>query len=169
MNKKSIRFVDVLARAILDGRKTQTRRIIDPQPYLTPDGVLAWADKCVIYEPAESALLERCPWGRPGDCLIMPYDGKDVRLTIVDVRVERLQAITDADARAEGIRLHERTVTMYEGIYASGFALLWDSIYERRGYGWRVNPWVWVIEFELETPVLAGGRRAGDAISGGAR
>ena len=31
------------------------------------------------------------------------------------------------------------------------FASLWDSLNERRGYGWGVNPWVWVIEFEVVT------------------
>jgi hypothetical protein len=28
------------------------------------------------------------------------------------------------------------------------FMCLWDSINAKRGYGWDVNPWVWVIEFE---------------------
>ena len=32
-------------------------------------------------------------------------------------------------------------------LYTDSFAELWDSLNAKRGYGWNVNPWVWVIEF----------------------
>jgi len=31
------------------------------------------------------------------------------------------------------------------------FGVLWDSIYAENGYGWNVNPWVWIVEFEVIT------------------
>jgi len=79
-----------------------------------------------------------------------------INLEIVKVRVERLQDITKEDISAEGIK---RTaggewlaplagVPDYPWGYAhEAYAALWNDINDKRGYGWDVNPWVWVIEF----------------------
>jgi len=57
-----------------------------------------------------------------------------------NVRVEKLQEITDHDAMAEGVN-----ATDYGKSHRYGFSCLWESI---NGPGaWDANPWVWVIEF----------------------
>ncbi len=108
----------------------------------------------------------------------MPRWASRITLEITDVRVERLQKITEEDAKAEGI---EREVVRGQdlgwknylwhghfGSYGMGnkqtdnwphqfstykdsavgcFSSLWELINAKRGYGWNVNPWVWVISF----------------------
>lgn len=71
-------------------------------------------------------------------------------LEVTGVRVERVQAITEDDARAEG--LDSFHPTWHEGFcesYREQFATLWDSLNAKRGYGWDTNPWVWVIDFKV--------------------
>lgn len=62
-----------------------------------------------------------------------------ITLEITDVWVERVQDITHQDAILEGI-------PNLPGAQAE-YRRLWDSINAKRGYGWDVNPWVWVLEF----------------------
>lgn len=73
--------------------------------------------------------------------IFMPRWASRITLRITKVRVQRLQAISEDDAAAEGIPRHS-------GPYILDFARLWDSINAKRGYSWNSNPWVWVIEFE---------------------
>jgi hypothetical protein len=95
-------------------------------------------------------------------------------LKIRGVRVERLQDISNADVRKEGICGEEYEVSC-ENSYNNGnctfrtkfnndcngcfqsaraqFSCLWDTLNAKRGYGWESNPWVWVYEFErVEAP-----------------
>lgn len=73
-------------------------------------------------------------------------------LEITDVRVERLQEITEEDAIAEGL---EPTRPLYgdcggyvhEG-HKDAFIQLWEKLNAERGYGWDANPWVWVVSFK---------------------
>ena len=70
------------------------------------------------------------------------------------MRVERLRDISEADARAEGIikQAHGYGVAglhMTLSTAREAFACLWDSINAERGYGFAVNPWVWVVEFRV--------------------
>jgi len=68
-------------------------------------------------------------------------------LEITGVRVERVQDISEEDARAEGsewLPIHPGNGTNY----IRSFADLWDSINVKRGYGFDVNPLVWVVEFK---------------------
>lgn len=60
-----------------------------------------------------------------------------ILLEITDIRVERLNQITEGDVIKEGV---DNLVT---------FMLLWDKLNKERGYGWKNNCWVWVITSKL--------------------
>lgn len=89
---------------------------------------------------------------------------KDSRilLEITGVRVERLQDISEADAKAEGCSplvwdgkagpadLIDWPLKSETRPYANDYALLWESI---NGAGsWKANPWVWIVEFKRLEP-----------------
>ena len=85
--------------------------------------------------------------------IFMPRWASRIELESINIRAERLQAINRDDAKAEGVRnLFENSPEHFErGIlnpYVANFSVLWDSINASRGFGWDVNPWVWVIEFK---------------------
>lgn len=83
----------------------------------------------------------------------MPRAASRILLEITDVRVERLNAISQEDAQAEGMELTGWRPTYSDPDSGSevmtpydNFAELWSSIY---GEGsWKADPWVWVIEFK---------------------
>jgi hypothetical protein len=171
-NEKPILFSAPMVRAILEGRKTMTRRVVKPQPESDQDD-------------GHAGLIQDCPYGQPGDRLwvretfstdgcacyepcfcpsvwykaddlsedkelqpkwcpsiFMPRWASRIILEVTGVRVERLQEITNAGALAEGIEPSGVPRT-----YVGDFAALWDSLNAKRGYGWDTNPWVWVIGF----------------------
>lgn len=218
-----------MVRAILDERKTQTRRVVNPQPEQPRfHPCLATDDEGVDLYLAGRGLAKQIPskYGKPGDrlwvretfCLentyeyhgehdiptdgrpikkhddhpvgfpgahwiiphyratepephIVPYDlpesapeyddrtrwkpsifmprwASRITLEITDVRVERLQDISEADAEAEGCdREANQTYGGWPENYTIGYYKLWQSINAKRGYGWETNPWVWVITF----------------------
>ncbi|QIX67902.1 hypothetical protein FOB36_01450 [Klebsiella variicola] len=85
----------------------------------------------------------------------MPRWASRILLEITDVRVERLNAISEEDARAEGIidggclncgEPEPCGCVNPEPDATDAFAYLWQSIYGQES--WNANPWVWVIEFE---------------------
>jgi hypothetical protein len=87
--------------------------------------------------------------------MFMPRGASRITLEITDVRVQRLHAISETDARAEGCPGDlpiEQTLYDYGNGYMSArarFHSLWDSINgERDGCAWRDNPWVWALSFE---------------------
>lgn len=186
---KPILFNTEMVRAILDGRKTCTRRIVKdgipddamwgytaftPKGYISCRGV--YADGYgegffkLPYQPGD-ILYVRETWGHPislnsdkqyvfradkiaesgfkNDSHIwhpsihMPKKAARIWLNVTNVRVERLQDMTDDDAEAEGCFDYTST--------ALGFPDIWDSTIKKSDldrYGWDTNPWVWVIEFE---------------------
>jgi hypothetical protein len=195
---KPILFSTPMVKAILDGRKTQTRRVvkINGQPIsspeerleLTEDGLIyhsvnsmsgyyklsyqpsdilwvreTWRATGVISEPyaykADEEVLNllgesgqilsiRYAW-RPS--IFMPRAAARIFLRVTDVRAERLQDITEEDARAEGCS----TKILNDGWKNIGtltardeFITLWEHLNAKRGLGWDTNPWVWVISFE---------------------
>ena len=99
-----------------------------------------------------------CKWWRPS--IFMPRWASRITLEIVNVRIERLHEITRDDAKAEGMsniwkwdkeRNAKHPEHFVRGIlnpYAANYSVLWDEINAKRGFGWNVNPWVWVIEFK---------------------
>jgi len=78
----------------------------------------------------------------------MPREACRLVLEITDVRVERLQTISEADAIAEGLTQTD------SGSWLPGpcdhpewaFHQLWDQVYGESA--WDSDPWVWVIEFK---------------------
>ena len=100
------------------------------------------ADGCIAHTD-----LKNNRW-RPS--IHMPRWASRLTLEVTDVRVERVQDISEEDARAEGVGPLRHDGRMHNGLPASdGFADLWDSINEKRGYGWRKNPWVSVVSFKV--------------------
>jgi hypothetical protein len=61
--------------------------------------------------------------------------------------VERVQDISEEDAKAEGLLWAKNRKPSKEN-YGAGFMAEWDSLNAKRGFSWDSNPWVWVIEFE---------------------
>ncbi|MFP3849094.1 hypothetical protein [Pseudomonas sp. W5-01] len=81
----------------------------------------------------------------------MPRIASRILLEITGVRVERLQAISRSDIRAEGLEclpeLASDDVSLnYRDWYPAAWRELWTSL---NGPGaWDANPWVWVVEFK---------------------
>lgn len=89
----------------------------------------------------------------------MPRWASRLTLEVVDRWPERLQDISEADAKAEGVEpirqaMVDLAAVVYGGpryvhrdSYRAGFRAVWDHINAPRGYPWASNPWVWVVEF----------------------
>ena len=85
----------------------------------------------------------------------MPKEAARIWLKVTDVRIERLQDITDDGAKAEGANCKNgKNVGWEEKMNRTAverFAEIWESTVkkpERDTYGWDANPYVWVIRFE---------------------
>lgn len=85
--------------------------------------------------------------------IFMPKKYARLWLEITDIRVERLQDITEDDAKAEGVFVlydqYQRETKNYPVFDYGVYAWYWDKLNIKRGYGWDINPWVWVILFKL--------------------
>ena len=80
----------------------------------------------------------------------MPRWASRLTLTVTDVRVQRVQDISEGDIAAEGIaRGFSGGPHGEEGLYED-FADLWDSLNAPRGYGWDANPWVAAYTFTVQ-------------------
>jgi len=96
----------------------------------------------------------------------LPPEWARDRDRVTDVRVERVQEISDDDILAEGTEQWAWQDEEYRGqsciwrdsaealrnLRRKWFVKLWDSINAKRGFGWEVNPWVWVVTFEGVKP-----------------
>lgn len=189
MKEYSILMNGPMVRAILDGSKTQTRRILSPQPEYVwgwgvpnsdPEHFCAHVRYPGRHQPDPWV---RCPYGVPPNrgklgsrlwvretwregpsgalyratdddgtpavrwkpSIHMPRRYSRITLEIVSIRVERVKQISDADILSEGFPEDPPS-------YAEGFAGVWDRINGKRGFGWDVNPFVWVIEFKRIAP-----------------
>lgn len=77
----------------------------------------------------------------------MPRWASRITLEVVGVRVERLQDITNDDARLEGVSAPPKQ----QATHVDQFAELWNSTNGKRA-SWASNPWVWVVEFKKVSP-----------------
>ncbi|MEL5403214.1 hypothetical protein PTQ96_11025 [Serratia ureilytica] len=208
MKERPVIFNGEMVRAILDGRKTQTRRVMKPQPEPCYRGGHWWPSNMFktmlhIEEQMQNGAGgwgglagDACPFGAVGGrlwvretfmdltgtgieattgkfegfayradtpagsygdevrkeyglkwtpSLHMPRKACRILLEITAVRVERLNDISEEDAKAEGVAPSQHIITPPEALYRVGFLKLWQSIYGEESWG--ANPWVWVIEF----------------------
>lgn len=209
MTDRPMLFSGPMVRALLEGRKTQTRRLLKPQPepwrdfYLeggcqqsdwsfvtglrTDDGVRyrfgIWMHSAfhesrfqpLPYAPGgliwvrESGLFsdlgfeQDCAfradgepdqsWTRPirwRPSIYMPRWASRLTLEVIDVRIERLQDISEADALAEGAWAwaedHDAARVMDSAREA--YAHLWDDLNAKRA-PWAMNPWVVALTFAV--------------------
>lgn len=227
--ERPILMTTPMVRAILEGRKTQTRRAIKPQPGHEQTVVADATQFSIVDTTGDHACSLHCPYGRQGDRLwvreswchkiddgrfvynkdgnldpsccwyradgveVVKVDGdgfteycKDgsvkspwvpsihmprwasrIQLEITEVRVERLQGISEEDAESEGCDgwcqfgvcngrgfiSQNHTAVEPELCRCANFGLverykaLWESI---NGVGsWDANPWVWVVCFKV--------------------
>lgn len=97
------------------------------------------------YVDENGVTHDHTPW-RPS--IHMPKEAARIWLKVTDVRVERLQKITEVQAQAEGCNSGLLTgVCTARGQFED----LWNTTIKKSDldrYGWDANPWVWVIEFE---------------------
>lgn len=226
MRERPIIFSGPMVRAILEGRKTQTRRVVPTMVTLgrveypgrrdrngysqvnwldTPEGVAAAVRECPYGAPGDRLWVRENGWERPAlsardlrdgadtwppyeydaeplmswedgelkrlgwrrrPSIHMPRWASRITLEIESVRVERLQEISEADAKAEGVLDWAAELARRPGVTAScidrmalrygsgslayGYAAMWDEIH---GPGsWDANPWVWVVEFRRLAP-----------------
>lgn len=173
MKTRPILFSGEMVRAILAGQKTQTRRVVRPdvasccthQCGGTSQAVLS---RCPYGQPGDGLWVKETHLPKASGCwyradmtpmqaagiggmyggwkpsIFMPRKLSRISLVVKGVRVERLQSITHCDAKAEGVEQGKSDVP---GNYRAAYERLWESI---NGQGsWAVNPWVWVIEFEV--------------------
>ena len=215
---KPILFNTEMVRAILDGRKTCTRRLVKPQPdekhtfplgFVTDStekkevgcfgfaaneygGSIQYVKPPYRYAPGD-ILYVRETWhkytkriGKGESCRLaefygykasvansedaeepwhpsihMPKEAARIWLKVTDVRVERLQEISEDVAVKEGIYVANcKDCNAPFGCDAcpdegyneiDEFVELWNSTVKKSDidrYGWDANPWVWVIKFE---------------------
>jgi hypothetical protein len=150
MNERPILFSAPMVRAILEGRKTQTRRLatnaLNGWGRCAPGDRLWVREACApgpdpaggyIYR-ADSRDEDEPDPGRWTPSIFMPRSASRITLRVVSVHSENLQDISDADILAEGF-------TGTREAFATG----WDEINGDRG-PWASNPLVWVIRFERE-------------------
>lgn len=208
---KPILFNTEMVRAILEDRKTVTRRLVKflngknpnwtgyikdgltlyngtnepcnkPAPFKLGDILYVretWSDHYVPDEEGR-AKLEYCYKADgidikaeclPGEnnrwypSIHMPKEAARIFLRVKDVRVERLQGMTEEDALKEGIHYDEcpagftwkqhTSMTDCHTSAVGAFEYLWNSTIKKSDlalYGWDANPWVWRIEFERIEP-----------------
>jgi hypothetical protein len=199
--EKPILFSGPMVRAILDGRKTQTRRIVKPQPIVEANGSWRWEGRHGGFVGSMGTDVDKGfpesarHWARyqPGDRLWvretwkpvhsadpsrgaryradvdrdqtvwrpsihMPRWASRITLEVTGVKVERLQDISEADARDEGVSRTEagfwnadpKRLQLAGCDARGGFYCLWSDI---NGPGsWRANPWVVAIAFKRIAP-----------------
>lgn len=164
-------------RQVLDGTKTQTRRLVKPNELASGSRGggqrwihAVWIDVKGVHDRRheqhgfiKSSLvvleeLYRLKWAVAQGVFadktyaVQPGRGKKAvgRIRITEIKRGRLQDITPQAAKAEGV---DPYIVYGWGIdyigYEQAFVNLWDGIYKEPGKQWQDNPEVWVLTFEL--------------------
>ena len=215
IKERPILFSAPMVRAILEGRKTVTRRSIKVQPHIDASGNFCVGSSNYGQDGYGKPVTKHfvngcCPFGKPGDRLwaretwycdhfevqkgpylqpadmhdldqsredgelvyaadgLTPYEQEQptwkpsihmprwasrILLEITDVRVERLQDISRADIRAEGLECPpELASDDVSPNYRDWYPAAWRELWESTGGDWKANPWVWVVGFKRVTP-----------------
>ncbi len=224
MGEKPIIFSGELVPAILDDRKTQTRRVIKPQPLfptLSEDeleagmvifdgpnlvrlhspkknsgpasrgwlykkgfpspyqvGDMLWVQECFLVsecDPGKTVSVHyrfdqwrhgivipethldkptSKPTGKWHSGRFMPRWASRISLEVTEIRVEKLQDITEEDAISEGVGAVPMIDIPRQATWSNrqDFSQLWDSLNAKRGYSWETNPWVLAYTFKLLSP-----------------
>lgn len=212
IKERPILFSAPMVRAILEGRKTVTRRAIKVQPHIDASGNFCVGSSNYGQDGYGKPVTKHfvndcCPYGKPGDRLWvretfidlrgtgvehrpdpngplqryayaadcrpgshsdearkdfglkykpsihMPRAACRILLEITEVRVERLQDISRADIRAEGLQCPpELASDDVSPNYRDWYPAAWRELWESTGGDWNANPWVWVVEFKRVTP-----------------
>lgn len=196
---KPILFNTEMVKALLDGRKTVTRRVVKPKckHNFVSTGIDGEPAECRMIDIETQEIVRHVyPPYQPGDILYvretygtystfnghsyaykgdyidfensekakklvkrwipsihMPREAARIFLRVTDVRVERLQDITEEQAIAEGVRIGLGGEPFFS--CKDAFVRLWDSTLPKNPNkfkcpenSWTTNPFVWVIEFE---------------------
>ena len=153
-----LRFTDTNVAAIRNGRKTQTRRPLKPQPTV-PDEFMTighWGESWATVDERQpdDGVVDEWFSFRVGETLrvVLPDDADTgLMIRIENVRAERLHTIDDAGALAEGVgNQRQRESTQWDGKWVSWFRELWGTIYgPEHAFAWGRNPWVFVYEFSV--------------------
>jgi len=112
---------------------------------------IEYRDGTRLEEPHSSDYYD---WGEGGyptrwrSPRFMPYWASRITLEITDIRVARLQDISEEDAIAEGADISMSVTGLIFGTHRGEYSRLWDLSNEKRGHGWDTNPWVWIINFQ---------------------
>lgn len=102
-------------------------------------------------------VLTRCEnWGRYRHAMHMPFAFARSRRIVTGVRVERLGDISEADARAEGVKFEDATPSLRSHPmpdFRNAYAALWDRIHKPGAWDRERRKWVWVYEFSRENGI----------------
>jgi len=127
----------------------ETHAIVPRTAYRCSEGV----QQVLRPDDDHDAAIFRASFDRSGNpgwrpSIHMPRWASRLTLEITGVRVERLQAISEADARAEGCSGGHAAIPGYAYNATPGerFIALWKSIYGPAS--WDADPWMWVIDFK---------------------
>lgn len=204
MSDKGVIFSAPMVRALLDGRKTQTRRLIKPAPFIDDMGnfcapdrkgqVWNWGQnidgtpclrnfvKKMPYAPGDRLYVRegwrtlqkwdavkprhlmddvdkidfaadgypRNPlwaWGKNRPSIFLPRWASRLWLAVTDVRVQRLQDLSEADAIAEGI---DDAAAQHFGNPIKAYAALWNHLHgAENDQSWEANPWIHATTFDV--------------------
>lgn len=182
MADRPIIFSGPMVQALLAGRKSQTRRVLKPQPtgpvvyhQTLTSGMCVGLEREPPYAPGDRLYVREAfsyealdvdrngfmpPWywadgnpssgnfTRPKPSIHMPRWASRITLTVTEVRVQRLQEISNDDAKAEGVLGECAFHVGNDATYRAPFRELWNSLHGHDA--WDANPWVVAVSFTVD-------------------
>ena len=159
MKVHKITLHEAAVKAILDGRKTQTRIPLskDTVDLPNPDATVFWYDgnrapDVCWFEGMTMNIVRIRPSIRAGDTLNIftrdsPVLSDTLLVKVKHLWLQQLQDITSLDAIKEGIQVRDLDKDPGDQERLA-FRVWWDAYYEGSNFEWSKNPWVWVCEIE---------------------